>query len=165
MKKTFTVILTLIGILVFGQENKIAEIENQTKLIDSDTELIEPIIDLTNKSKLKFWHKEKQIFKIVQESYVDYGVIKSEIYLVGNKPIKIIESENTNFFLIDSIARIKGYSVDIEENFRAVSYITNWNKKQRELILSGEPTEKKNISYELNKYIGIIKKAEELIND
>ena len=50
MKKTFTVILTLIGILVFGQENKIAEIENQSKSIDSDTELIEPIIDLTNKS-------------------------------------------------------------------------------------------------------------------
>lgn len=165
MKKTFTIILTLIGILVFGQENKIVEIENQSKSIDSETELIESSIDLTNKSKLKVWHKEKQIFKIVQKNYVDHGVIKSEIYLVENKPIKIIESESTNFFLIDSIARIKGYSIDIEENFRAVSYITNWNKKQRELILSGEPTEKKNISFELNKYIGIIKKAEELINE
>ncbi len=141
------------------------EIDNQSKSIDSDTELIESNFDLNNESKLKVWHKEKQIFKIVQERNVDYGEIKSEIYLIGNKPIKITESESTYFFLTDSIAKIKGYSVDIEENFRAISYITNWNKKQRELIISGEPTEKKNISYELNKYAEIIRKTEKLTNE
>ena len=157
--------MTLIGILAFGQENKMTEIDNQSKSIDSDTELIESNFDLNNESKLKVWHKEKQIFKIVQERNVDYGEIKSEIYLIGNKPIKITESESTYFFLTDSIAKIKGYSVDIEENFRAISYITNWNKKQRELIISGEPTEKKNISYELNKYAEIIRKTEKLTNE
>jgi len=157
--------LTLIGILAFGQENKMTEIDNQSKSIDSDTELIESNFDLNNESKLKVWHKEKQIFKIVQERNVDYGEIKSEIYLIGNKPIKITESESTYYFLTDSIAKIKGYSVDIEENFRAISYITNWNKKQRELIVSGEPTEKKNISYELNKYAEIIRKAEKFTNE
>ena len=141
------------------------EIDNQSKSIDSDTELIESNFDLNNESKLKVWHKEKQIFKIVQERNVDYGEIKSEIYLIGNKPIKITESESTYYFLTDSIAKIKGYSVDIEENFRAISYITNWNKKQRELIVSGEPTEKKNISYELNKYAEIIRKAEKFTNE
>ncbi|MEZ4977185.1 MAG: hypothetical protein R2802_11630 [Flavobacteriaceae bacterium] len=165
MKKIFAIILTLIGILAFGQENKMTEIDNQSKSIDSDTELIESNFDLNNESKLKVWHKEKQIFKIVQERNVDYGEIKSEIYLIGNKPIKITESESTYYFLTDSIAKIKGYSVDIEENFRAISYITNWNKKQRELIISGEPTEKKNISYELNKYAEIIRKAEKLTNE
>ena len=157
--------MTLIGILAFGQENKMTEIDNQSKSIDSDTELIESNFDLNNESKLKVWHKEKQIFKIVQEKNVDYGEIKSEIYLIGNKPIKITESESTYYFLTDSIAKIKGYSVDIEENFRAISYITNWNKKQRELIVSGEPTEKKNISYELNKYAEIIRKAEKFTNE
>ena len=157
--------MTLIGILAFGQENKMTEIDNQSKSIDSDTELIESNFDLNNESKLKVWHKEKQIFKIVQERNVDYGEIKSEIYLIGNKPIKITESESTYYFLTDSIAKIKGYSVDIEENFRAISYITNWNKKQRELIVSGEPTEKKNISYELNKYAEIIRKAEKFTNE
>ncbi len=157
--------MTLIGILAFGQENKMTEIDNQSKSIDSDTELIESNFDLTNESKLKVWYKENRIFKIVQEMNVDYGEIKSEIYLVANKPIKIIESESTYFFLTDSIAKIKGYSIDIEENLRVVSYITNWNKKQRELIVTGEPTEKKNISYELNKYAGIIRKAEKLINE
>ena len=141
------------------------EIDNQSKSIDSDTELIESNFDLNNESKLKVWHKGKQIFKIVQEKNVDYGEIKSEIYLIGNKPIKITESESTYYFLTDSIAKIKGYSVDIEENFRAISYITNWNKKQRELIVSGEPTEKKNISYELNKYAEIIRKAEKFTNE
>ena len=141
------------------------EIDNQSKSIYSDTELIESNFDLNNESKLKVWHKEKQIFKIVQERNVDYGEIKSEIYLIGNKPIKITESESTYYFLTDSIAKIKGYSVDIEENFRAISYITNWNKKQRELIVSGEPTEKKNISYELNKYAEIIRKAEKFTNE
>ena len=165
LKKIFAIILTLIGILAFGQENKMTEIDNQSKSIDSDTELIESNFDLNNESKLKVWHKEKQIFKIVQERNVDYGEIKSEIYLIGNKPIKITESESTYYFLTDSIAKIKGYSVDIEENFRAISYITNWNKKQRELIVSGEPTEKKNISYELNKYAEIIRKAEKLTNE
>ena len=157
--------MTLIGILAFGQENKMTEIDNQSKSIDSDTELIESNFDLNNESKLKVWHKGKQIFKIVQEKNVDYGEIKSEIYLIGNKPIKITESESTYYFLTDSIAKIKGYSVDIEENFRAISYITNWNKKQRELIVSGEPTEKKNISYELNKYAEIIRKAEKFTNE
>ena len=165
LKKIFAIILTLIGILAFGQENKMTEIDNQSKSIDSDTELIESNFDLNNESKLKVWHKEKQIFKIVQERNVDYGEIKSEIYLIGNKPIKITESESTYYFLTDSIAKIKGYSVDIEENFRAISYITNWNKKQRELIVSGEPTEKKNISYELNKYAEIIRKAEKFTNE
>ena len=165
LKKIFAIILTLIGILAFGQENKMTEIDNQSKSIDSDTELIESNFDLNNESKLKVWHKGKQIFKIVQERNVDYGEIKSEIYLIGNKPIKITESESTYYFLTDSIAKIKGYSVDIEENFRAISYITNWNKKQRELIVSGEPTEKKNISYELNKYAEIIRKAEKFTNE
>jgi len=141
------------------------EIDKQSKSIDSDTELIKSNFDLTNESKLKVWYKENRIFKIVKEKNVDYGAIKSEIYLVANKPIKIIESENTYFFLPDSIAKIKGYSIDIEENFRAVSYIINWNKKQRELIVSGDPTEKKNNSYELKKYTGIIRKAEKLINE
>ncbi|REE07664.1 hypothetical protein DFQ09_11211 [Winogradskyella pacifica] len=157
--------MTLIGILAFGQENKMTEIDNQSKSIDSDTELIESNFELTNESKLKVSYKENRIFKIVQEMNVDYGEIKSEIYLVANKPIKIIESESTYFFLTDSIAKIKGYSIDIEENLRVVSYITNWNKKQRELIVTGEPTEKKNISYELNKYARIIRKAEMLINE
>ncbi|MBU2928601.1 hypothetical protein KO515_10200 [Winogradskyella psychrotolerans] len=141
------------------------EIDKQSKSINSDTELIESNFDLTNETKLKVWYKENRIFKIVQEMNVDYGEIKSEIYLVANKPIKIIEYENTYFFLTDSIAKIKGYSIDIEENFRAVSYITNWKKKQRELIISGEPSEKKNISYELEKYARIIRKAEQLINE
>ncbi|WP_178985971.1 hypothetical protein [Winogradskyella helgolandensis] len=173
MKQTFVIILTLIGILTFGQENEYSNIDNQANLINSNTELIELEIDLTNKSDstnskytvLKIWHKKKQIFKIIKETSVDYGEIKSEIYLVANKPVKIIESESTNFFLTDSIAKIRGYSIDIEENFRAVSYITNWNKKQRKLIVSGAPTEEKNISYELNKYIGIIRKAKKLINE
>ena len=165
LKKIFAIILTLIGILAFGQENKMTEIDNQSKSIDSDTELIESNFDLNNEYKLKVWHKENQIFRIVQERNVDYGEIKSEIYLIGNKPIKITESESTYYFLTDSIAKIKGYSVDIEENFRAISYITNWNKKQRELIISGEPTEKKNISYELNKYAEIIRKAEKLTKE
>ncbi|MUU78935.1 hypothetical protein [Winogradskyella endarachnes] len=122
MKKTFTIILTLIGILTFGQESDYSEIDNHTKLIDSNTELIELEFDLTNKSDstnseyavLKIWHKEKKIFKIIKEVSVDYGEIKSEIYLVGNKPIKIIESESMNYYLTDSIAKIKGYSIDIE---------------------------------------------------
>ena len=143
MKKTLVILLTLIGFFVFGQDNIMTEIDKQSKSIDSDTELIKSNFDLTNESKLKVWYKENRIFKIVKEKNVDYGAIKSEIYLVANKPIKIIESENTYFVLPDSIAKIKGYSIDTEENFRAVLYITNWNKKQRELIVSGDPTEKK----------------------
>jgi len=165
LKKTLAILFFLIRILVFGQETKIAEIDKQSKLIDADTTLVTSSFDLTNASRLKIWHKEKQIFKIVQEENVDYGEIKSQIYLLKNKPIKIKESENTYFFLTDSIARIKGYSIDIEENFKAVSYIIHWNKKQRELIVSGQPTEEKNISYNWSKYVAIIKKAETLINE
>ncbi len=157
--------MTLFGILAFGQENATTEIDIQSKTIDSDNELVMSNFDLTNEIKLKIWHKKNQIFKIIREEYTNYGEIKSEIYIVGKQPIKIIESESSNFFLPDSIAEIKGYSIDIEENFKAISYIINWNKGQRELVISGEPTKEKDISYDLNKYVGIIRKAEKLINE
>lgn len=173
MKKYFTILLILIGSLTFGQEINYTEIDNKANAIDSDLELIEIKFDLTNKQDpndshqtiLRIWHKEKRIYKISQDVSVNYGKIKSEIYLNGKKPIKTIESENTYYYLPDSIAKLKGYSVDLEENYNATSYILDWDKKQRKVVISGKSTEEKKASFEWNKFNAIIRRAEKLVNN
>ena len=45
MKKTFAIILTLIGFVTFGQENKLDRINNEVKSIDSDSTLTETEFD------------------------------------------------------------------------------------------------------------------------
>ncbi len=172
MKKTFAIILTLIGFLTFGQESKFIEIDNEANSIESDSTLVELKFDLSKKTDsikssnriLRIWHVKKRIFKIVEETSVDYGEIKSTIYLNGMNPIKTIESESVYYYLPDSIAQIKGYDIDLKDEFRAVSYITNWNKKERELITIGKPSGEKSISFELKKYDAIIRKAKKLIS-
>lgn len=162
--KTFTLILILVGIISFGQENKFDEINNKIILVDLDSTLtkLEFKLNESDSIVLRVWSNNKRIFKIERQINVDYGEIKSTIYLDEDKPIKIIESEQVYYFLPDSIAQIKGYGIDLKEEFRAVSYITNWNTKDRELII-GKPTDEKNILYELSKYDGIVRKAKNLI--
>jgi hypothetical protein len=165
MKNTLTIILILISFLTFGQENKLAEIDNEVNSIDKDSILRIKEFNLENQT-LKVWLNDKnQILKIVEKRNVNYGEIKSTIYLKGTKPIKTIESENIYFYLPDSLAKIKGYSIDLREEYSATSYIINWNKKQRKLIVNGKATNEKNASSELKKYEGIIRKSEKLITE
>lgn len=41
MKKTITIVLTLVGFIVFGQENDLGQIKNKVDLIESDSTLTE----------------------------------------------------------------------------------------------------------------------------
>lgn len=165
MKNTLTIILIFIRFLTFGQENKIAKIDHEVNSIDKDSILRIKEFNIENQT-LKVWLNDKnEILKIVEKRNVNYGEIKSTIYLKGTKPIKTIESENIYFWLTDSLAKIKGYSIDLREEYTATSYIINWNKKQRKLIVNGKATNEKNASYELKKYEGIIRKSEKLITE
>ncbi len=165
MKNTLTIILILVRFLAFGQENKLAEIDNEVNAIEKDYSLRIEEFNL-EKQTLKVWLNDKnQILKIVENRNANYGEIKSTIYLKETKPIKTIESENIYFWLTDSLAKIKGYSIDHREEYSATSYIINWNKKQRKLILNGKATNEKNASSELKKYEGIIRKSEKLIKE
>jgi hypothetical protein len=165
MKNTLTIILILIRFLTFGQENKLAEIDNEVNSIDKDSILTIKEFNLENQT-LKVWLNDKnQILKIVENRNVNYGEIKSTIYLRGTKPIKTIESENVYFWLPDSLAKIKGYSIDLKEEYTATSYILNWNKKERKLIITGKLTGESNISFELKKYEGIIRRSKNLISE
>lgn len=165
MKNTLTIILILIRFLTFGQENKLTEIDNEVNSIDKDSILRIKEFNLENQT-LKVWLNDKnQILKIVENRSVNYGEIKSTIYLKGTKPIKTIESENIYFWFTDSLAKRKGYDIDLRVEYTATSYIINWNKKQRRLIITGKPTGESNISFELKKYERIIRKSEKLIRE
>ena len=165
MKNTLTIIFILISFLTFSQENRLAEIDNEVNSIEKDSILKIKEFNLENQT-LKVWLNDKnQILKIVENRNVNYGEIKSTIYLKETKPIKTIESENIYFWLTDSLAKIKGYGIDLREEYTATSYIINWNKKQRRLIITGKPTGESDISFELIKYEGIIRKSEKLISE
>jgi hypothetical protein len=169
LKKTFVIILTLIGIVTFGQENKLDRIENEVNLINSDSTLIESKFEVTNDSSIyiviAIWHIKNKIYKIEKNSTLNYGEIKSTLYLSDGVPIKIIETESENYFLPDSLVQIKGYDVDIMENYKGISYIYNWKKNKRELIQTGQPTGNSDISIEWSKYIEILRKSIKLISE
>lgn len=129
MKKTFAIILTLIGFVTFGQENKLDRINNEVKSIDSDSTLTETEFDwvkLTGIATdgggiLKVWRNKDQICKVVEEIGLSYGRVRTVIYLESGTPIKIIETEE-NFE--NKNGKIN-YN-ELNEVFRANIYIFNW---------------------------------------
>lgn len=165
MKHILTILFLLVRLVTFGQESKLAEIDKLVSAIDTDSVLTLKEFTVDNRI-LKIWTTtEHQILKIVEKRNVNYGEIKSTIYLKNRIPIKTIESESVFVWLTDSIARIKGYSIDLVEEYSAVSYVLDWSKKQRKLIITGKPTEENTISLELKNQEAIIRKSEKLIRE
>jgi hypothetical protein len=129
LKKTFVIILTLIGFVTFGQENKLDRINNEVNLINSDSTLIESEFDwaeLTGITTdgggiLKMWQNQNQICKIVEEIGLSYGRVSTVIYLESDTPIKIIETEE-NFGNKDGEINYN----ELNEVFRANIYIFDW---------------------------------------
>lgn len=119
MKSTWTITLTLIRFLTFGQENILAEIDNEVNSIDNDSILTIREFNLDNHT-FKVWLNDKSNFKIVENRNLNYGEIKTTIYLKETKPIKTIESEKIYFWLTDSLAIIKGYGIDLREEYTAI---------------------------------------------
>ena len=136
MKKTFIIILTLIGVVTFGQENKLDQIDIEVNLIESDTTLIETKFDLnkiTGTSTdgggiLKVWTKENRICKIVEEIGLSYGRIKTTIYLQNGTPIKIKETEENFGYKNDEL----NYNV-LNEVFAATIYVFDWYNDKNEI--------------------------------
>ncbi|MEP0457197.1 hypothetical protein [Nonlabens sp.] len=129
MKKTFVIILTLIGFLSFGQENKLDRIENEVNSINSDSTLTKSEFDwveLTGITTdgggiLKVWRNENQVCKIVEEIGLSYGRVRITIYLEGGLPIKIIETEE-NFGEKNGELNYN----QLNEVFRANIHIFDW---------------------------------------
>ncbi|WP_304016939.1 hypothetical protein [Nonlabens dokdonensis] len=129
MKKTFAIILTLIGFVTFGQENKLDQIENEINSINSDSTFTKSEFDwaeLTGITTdgggiLKVWQNENQICKIVEEIGLSYGRVKTTIYLQNEIPIKIIETEENFGHKNGEI----NYT-ELNEVFRANIYIFDW---------------------------------------
>ncbi|CAM1363624.1 conserved protein of unknown function [Tenacibaculum soleae] len=141
MRKTFVIILTLIGFLAFGQENNLDRIENKVKSIESDSTLEETEFDwveLTGISTdgggiLKVWKNEKQICKIVEEIGLSYGRIRTIIYLNNETPIKIIETEE-NFGHKDGEINYK----ELNEVYRETLYVFDWENDEAEIKRIGK---------------------------
>ena len=129
MKKTFAIILTLIGFVTFGQENKLDRIENEVNSINSDSTLTKSEFDWTELTGittdgggiLKVWQNENQICKIVEEIGLSYGCVRTTIYLQNGIPIKIIETEENFGHKNGEI----NYT-ELNEVFRANIYIFDW---------------------------------------
>jgi len=141
MKKAFVIILTLIGILAFGQENNLERIDNEVSSIESDSTLVETEFDwveLTGTTTdgggiLKVWRNEKQICKIVEEIGLSYGRIRTVIYLKNGIPIKITETEE-NFGHENGKLNYK----ELNEVYRETLYIFDWENDEAEIKRVGK---------------------------
>ncbi|QJP35418.1 hypothetical protein F0365_13925 [Nonlabens sp. Ci31] len=141
MKKAFVIILTLIGFLAFGQENKLDRIENEVKFIEMDSSLVQTEFDWVELTGiitdgggiLKVWRNENQIYKIVEEIGLSYGRIKTTIYLNNGLPIQIIETEE-NFGHENGELNYK----ELNEVFRATIYVFDWDNDESEIERIGK---------------------------
>ena len=141
MKKTFLIILTLIGFITFGQENKLDRIENEVSLIEFDSSLTDSEFDwakLTGITTdgggiLKVWRNEKQICKIVEEIGLSYGRVRTTIYLSQGLPIKIVETEENFGHKNDEL----DYE-ELNEVFRATIYVHDWENNESKIVRTGK---------------------------
>ena len=141
MKKSFVIILSLIGFLAFGQENKLSQIDYEVNAIESDSSLTLTEFDWVELTGiitdgggiLKIWKNDKQIYKIVEEIGLSYGRIKTTIYLNNGLPIKIIETEE-NFRHQNGELNYK----ELNEVFRAYIYVFDWKKDESKIERIGK---------------------------
>ena len=136
MRKTFVIILTLIGFVTFGQEIKLDRIDYEVNLIESDSTLTESEFDWVELTGivtdgggiLKVWRNKSQIFKIVEEIGLSYGRIKTTIYLESGLPIKIIETE-------ENFGRKNGeiYYNELNEVFKVTVYVFDWENDESKI--------------------------------
>ena len=140
LRKTF-IIIGLIGILAFGQENILVRIDNEVNSIEADSTLLKTEFDLMELTGittdgggiLKVWRKEKQICKIVEEIGLSYGRIRTMIYLENGYPIKIIETKE-NFGIKDNKLNYK----ELKEVYREVIYVFDWENDSAEIQRIGK---------------------------
>src|SRR5690606_15192058 len=141
LRKTFVIILTLIGFVTFGQENKLDRIDYEVNIIESDLTLTESEFDLAELTGivtdgsgiLKVWRNKNQICKIVEEIGLSYGRIKTTIYLESGLPIKIIETEE-NFGQKNSELNYN----ELNEVFKATIYVFDWENDESKIERIGK---------------------------
>ncbi|WP_405207155.1 hypothetical protein [Aquimarina sp. LLG6339-5] len=141
MKKIFTSILFLIGLLTFGQKNNPEQIDLKVNSIDSNSELTITEFDwveLTGMTTdgggiLKVWRNNNNIHKVVQEIGLSYGRIRTTIYLTNGVPIKVIETEE-NFERTDDGLN---YS-KLNQVFKQEFFVFNWEMGEGEYEKTGK---------------------------
>jgi hypothetical protein len=144
LKENLIIILTLIGFVAFGQENKLDQIKDHVESIESDSTLTLTEFDwveLTGITTdgggiLKVWRNENQIYKIVEQIGLSYGRVSKTIYLKDGVPIKIIDKEE-NWFYIDDSLKID-YSKGLKEVFKATIYVFDWESDDAKIEQVGE---------------------------
>jgi len=141
LRNTFVIILTLIGFVTFGQENKLDRIDYEVKLIESDSTLTEfefDWVELTGivtdgGGVLTVWQNKNQTCKIVEEIGLSYGRIRTTIYLESGLPIKIIETEE-NFGQKNGELNY----TEINEIFKATIYVYDWENDESKIERTGK---------------------------
>ncbi len=141
MKKTLLTILTLVGFVTYGQENKLVRIDEEVTLIESNSTLTKTEFDLVKLTGistdgggvLKIWKNKNQICKIVEEVGLSYGRIRTTIYLQNGFPIKIIETEENFGYKNGEL----NYN-EIKEVFKATIYIFDWETDDNEIKRIGK---------------------------
>lgn len=141
LRKTFEIILTLIGFVTFGQENKLDRIDNAVNLIESDSTLTESEFDWVELTGivtdgdgiLTVWRNKNQICKIIEEIGLSYGRIRTTIYLESGLPIKIIETE-------ENFGQKKGELnyTELNEVFKATIYVFDWENDESKIERIGK---------------------------
>lgn len=141
MKKAFAIILFSIGLVMFGQENRLEQIDHQMNSINSNAELSFSEYDwgkLTGIATdgggiLKVWMNNNIMYKIVEEIGLSYGRRTTTIYLINQTPIKVIETEENFERTNDGYKHSK-----LEEVFKKEFYVFDWELAEGKIKTTGK---------------------------
>ncbi|MFD2561163.1 hypothetical protein [Aquimarina rubra] len=166
MKKVLTTILFIIGLLAFGQEDHLEQIDHQVNSINLNSELSVSEFDwveLTGIATdgggiLKIWRKNNDIRKIVQEIGLSYGRIRATIYLTNGIPIKVIETEE-NFGQTDDGLN---YS-KLDQVFKQEFFVFNWGMGEGKYKKTGKRVMSEGGCSHFENYEPIIERAKKAI--
>lgn len=140
-RNIFFIAIFFFHFVTSGQERTLHQIQEKTQNTEKDTSLIVTEIDWVELTGivtdgggfLKVWHKDKQVYKIMEEVGLSYGRLRTIVYLDNEVPIKIIETEE-NFEKSNQGFNYK----NIHEVFKVTIHIFNWNEGLEEIERTGK---------------------------
>lgn len=140
-RNIFFIAIFFFHFVTFGQEHTLHQVQEKIQNIEKDTTLIVTEIDwieLTGITTdgggfLKVWHKDEQVYKIMEQVGLSYGRLRTIVYLDNEVPIKIIETEE-NFEKSNQGFNYK----NIHEVFKVIINVLDWEKDLAKIERTGK---------------------------
>jgi len=133
MKKILTIITLTLTLNLYCQELSTSDIQQMVNMIDSDSTLTKLKVDTAmihnqttdGNGTFIVWKSDIKIKKITQNIFRSYGALETEIYLIHENPILIIDKEL--HYQFNSLNTEIDYEKDLIKVFEDKIYCSDWD--------------------------------------